>query len=160
MKLYEIDQAYQNWQEKVMEADGEVTPELMEELNDIQENGDEKLESYAIVVKSLLAEAAGLNAEKKRIDEREKRAKEAAEKVKGYADYLMNLLGKEKFKTTRAAITYRRSESVSILDESVIPERFFKVKREISKADIKTALKSGETVAGAELVENQNIQIR
>ena len=109
MKLYEIDKAYQEWQEKVMEADGEITQELMEELDRIQETGDEKLESYAIVVKSFLAEAEAINGEKKRLDEREKRAKAAAENVKRCADYLMQLLGKDKFKTARTAITYRRS---------------------------------------------------
>lgn len=160
MKLYEIDEAYQAWQEKVMEAEGEVTPELMEELNQIQENGDEKLESYAIVVKSLLSDSAAINAEKKRLEEREKRAKLAAERVKGYADHLMHLLGKDTFKTARAAITYRKSESINITDETAIPEQYFRVKREVSKTDIKAALKNGEAIDGVELVENQNIQIR
>lgn len=135
MKLYEIDKAYQDWQEKVMEAEGEITPELMEELNRIQENGDEKLESYAIVVKSLLAESAAINEEKKKLDEREKKAKAAAENVKGYANHLMQLLGKDKFKTARAAITYRKSESVNIIDETEIPEQYFRIERKVSKAD-------------------------
>ncbi len=160
MKLYEIDKAYQEWQEKVMEADGEITQELMEELDRIQETGDEKLESYAIVVKSFLAEAEAINGEKKRLDEREKRAKAAAENVKRCADYLMQLLGKDKFKTARTAITYRRSNSVEITDESAIPEQYFKIERKVSKTDIKAAIKNGEQINGAVLVEKQNIQIR
>jgi len=45
------------------------------------------------------------------------------------------------------------SYRVEVLDETAVPERFIRTKRTVDKAALQPLLKSGEVVAGVELVE-------
>ena len=49
-----------------------------------------------------------------------------------------------------------------MIDETKIPKEFIKVKttESISKTDLGKALKNGEIIEGAELVENKTLQIK
>jgi hypothetical protein len=68
----------------------------------------------------------------------------------------------EKLETSLNNLSYRKSESVSILDEASIPEEYWKEKvtKTIDKVSIKDAIKSGKDVAGASIQENMNLQIK
>ena len=72
----------------------------------------------------------------------------------------MDAFGMPKFQTGLFKISLTKSESVNIVDESVIPKEYKKVKYEVSKTDIKNAIKNGVQVAGAEIKENHSITIR
>lgn len=76
----------------------------------------------------------------------------------------LNLEGLNKFKLElpHSKISYRKSESVNIIDETKIPKEFLKTKIEISpmKAEIKTAIKNGLKVEGATLDTNVSMQIK
>lgn len=48
------------------------------------------------------------------------------------------------------------SEVVKITDESAIPDKFFRVKREADKTAIKKALQVGDSVEGAELSQGKH----
>jgi len=50
--------------------------------------------------------------------------------------------------------------AISIIDESAIPEKFWIVKREVSKASIKDAIKAGEEVPGIEIQRGETLVIR
>ena len=65
-----------------------------------------------------------------------------------------------KFESTKNKITFRKSQSVEIYDESLIDMGFMKVKYEPDKTKIKESLKKGENVEGCELVTKTNIQIK
>jgi len=160
MKLYEIKDSFRNWLEKVQETEGEVTPELMTELNGINEDFDIKAEAYAIIIKELEADSKALKAEKQRIEERQARATNLAEKLSQSLAEAMALLGKEKFETAKCKVSFRSSTVVNITDETLIPEDYMQVKKTPMKADIKEAIKNGLIIQGAELVENKNIQIK
>ena len=66
------------------------------------------------------------------------------------------------FESARAKITFRKSTAVNITDESKLADGFKKVETvvKIDKKAIGDALKFGEKVDGAELIVNQNIQIK
>lgn len=55
---------------------------------------------------------------------------------------------------------FRKSEKVEITDESKLSEDFVVIKKEPNKILIKEALKNGSIVDGAELITNQNLQIK
>ena len=59
-------------------------------------------------------------------------------------------------------LSYRKSESVNILDLDLVPKKFIKKKVEVSadKTEIKKALKEGVKVKGAELTTNYNMQVK
>ena len=75
--------------------------------------------------------------------------------------YLTNWVAGERIDTDRCRVTWRRSISVEIQDESRIPDAYKKekVSTSIDKIAIKKALTGGEEIAGATLLEKQNIQI-
>ena len=153
MKLYEIN-------EQILNCIDSETGEVIdpEKLNDLQIAKDEKIENLALWYKDLLAEANALKEEKEAFAEREKAAKNKAESIKNYLSYVLN---GENFKTTKCALSFRKSEKTVIDDIYSIPENFLKYSE--PKADlteIKKAIKNGEEIKGAHLEETQNIQIK
>ena len=153
MKLYEINEQILNC---IDSETGEVIDH--EKLNDLQIAKDEKIENLALWYKDLLAEANALKEEKEAFAEREKAAKNKAESIKNYLSHVLN---GENFKTTKCALSFRKSEKTVIDDIYSIPESFLKYSE--PKADlteIKKAIKNGEEIKGAHLEETQNIQIK
>ena len=74
----------------------------------------------------------------------------------------MELYGVEKIELPCLKLSFLKSESVEITDESLIPE-FLKEKvvtEKISKVELKKILKSGTDVNGAKLVVHANLQIK
>ena len=71
-------------------------------------------------------------------------------------------IGESKFETAKVALSFRRSKTVIIDDESKIGKMFVKEKIEysIDKKAVKQALESGQSVEGARIQENQNLQIK
>ena len=153
MKLYEIN-------EQIMACIDNETGEIIDtdKLNELQIAKDEKIENLALWYKDLLAEATALKEEKEAFAEREKAAKNKAESIKNYLSYALN---GENFKTTRCALSFRKSEKTVIDDIYSIPEKFLKyAEPKADLTEIKKAIKNGEEINGAHLEEAQNIQIK
>lgn len=153
MKLYEIN-------EQITACIDSETGELIdpEKLNDLQIAKDEKLENLALWYKDLLAEANALKEEKEAFAAREKAAKNKAESIKNYLSYILN---GENFKTTKCALSFRKSEKTVIDDIYSLPENFLKyAEPKADLTEIKKAIKNGEEIKGAHLEETQNIQIK
>lgn len=151
--LYEIDNA-------ILECVDTETGEILdaERLNELQIERESKIESVALWYKNLLSDAQAYKAEKESFAEKEKVAKNKAESIKKYLD---NALQGESFKTTKVAVSFRKSEQVNIEDGTELPEEYLRFKEpEPDKTKIKQALKEGINVSGCSLVENQNIQIK
>ena len=153
MKLYEIN-------EQIIACIDNETGEIIDtdKLNELQIAKDEKIENLALWYKDLIAEANALKEEREAFAEREKAAKNKAESIKNYLSYVLN---GENFKTTKCALSFRKSEKTVIDDIYSIPENFLKYSE--PKADlteIKKAIKNGEEIKGAHIEETQNIQIK
>ena len=158
MKLYEIPQAIE---ELIDPETGEITDEMaLEKLTESYENG---IEYLALEVKNLVAEANALKAEKESFAKRQKAAENAAARLKSYISFL---LGGQKFKTDKVAISYRKSVKTEVDDEFLDwamtnGEEYLKYSNpEVNLTAIKEAIQSGVYVPHALLVENNNIQIR
>ena len=151
--LYEINQG-------IIDCVDMETGEIIdaEKLAELQIDRKEKIENIALYIKNLRADAAAYKAEK---DEFAHRQKVAENKEKSLTEYLASVLSGEKVKADRFSISYRKSQSVAITDSDSVPDEY-KIKQEpkIDKAGIKKAIKEGADIAGAELVENQNIIIK
>ena len=152
--LYEINEQLLNLTDS---ETGEITDWSAFEA--LQLARDEKIENIALYHKNLLAEAAALKAEEKSFAERRKRAENKAESLKKYLD---SALAGKKFGTVKVDISYRKSTSVDVQDVDKLPEEYRKTVTTVSadKVSIAKALKDGEEVEGATLVENNNIQIK
>lgn len=153
MKLYEIENA-------ILKCIDLETGEIIDtdKLNELQMERDTKIENVACWIKDLKAEAEALKAEKQALAERQKVAENKMESLKKYLAYALD--GKS-FKSTRASVTFRKSQAVEIADIYKLDENYLRYKEpEADKTAIKEALKAGKTVAGATLVENTSVIIK
>lgn len=104
-----------------------------------------------------------LEAIQAQIKELQNLAKTLAQKdleLEASIDAEMQEMGEEKALHHGFTISYRKSSKTVVTDESVLPEKFFKVTKLPILTDIKKAIEAGEQFAGAEIVECQNIQIK
>lgn len=153
MKLYEIDEAILNC---IDIETGEVID--TEQLDKLTMEREAKLENVACWIKELKAEAEALKAEKMAFAKRQQVAENKMESLKKYLAYALD---GQAFKTTRASVTFRKSQSVEVADIWKLDENYLRYKEpEADKTAIKEALKAGQTVAGATLVENTSVIIK
>lgn len=162
MSLYSLSQDLQNALDNLVydEETGEILSgwEAVEALDMAL---DKKLENCALAYKNCLADVAAIAGEIKSFQKRKKSAENTAERLKNSIQKTMEDTGKTKFETTRAALSFRQSESVNFTDKKAIPPEFMRQKDpEPDKTAIKKAIKAGQAVPGAELISNRNLQIK
>lgn len=160
MRLFEIDERLAscvkiNGDQAVDTETGEVID--IEAIEALEMEREQKIENIGLWIKELTAQAEAIKAEKNKLAEREKSAKNKAERLK---EFLTAYLDGKKFETARVAIKFRSVESVSVPDVAALPEKYWRIKPpEADKTAIKNAIKAGEVVAGAELVKKQSISV-
>ena len=159
--LYEIETAILNC---IDEETGEILD--FQQLEELQMERDAKIENIALYIKDLEAEAAAIKAEETALTERRKAKENRGKRLR---EYLAQALDGAKFETARVALSFRTStkceitDSVSCLEylEKHDYEKCIKYKEpELSKTEITKLLKAGETIPGAVLAENQNLQLK
>lgn len=157
MTLFEIDKALADFEFEVDEETGEILN--IDELDELQMAREQKIENVGLYIKNLEAEATAVENQEKIFADRKKRIRKKIEGLKGFLGYALQ---GEKFKTDRVEMSFRRSESVLVKDEYLIPDEYcdFTVTRKPNKKVIKDALKKGEELMGCELLEKSNISIK
>ncbi len=164
--LYDLtqDQAklYELLSNSIDEETGEVDVELLQLLDINQEEAREKCKQYAVVFKQLKADAEMYKAEEERLFEKRKRAENNAERLKKTLENALLTFGINKLEDAKVSITFRKSTKVNVLDEEKLAKEFIteKITKAPNKSAIMAAIKAGEVVDGAELLEVQNIQIK
>ena len=161
MKLYELTQSYRNL-ENLGEQEGLTVEMIQEALGQVEEDINTKIENTCKVIKEIEADSIGIDEEIKRLTVLKKQKENTAKKLKEYVEFEMNGIGLNKVEGKLFKISFRKSKVVKVLDETKIPKEFIKVKttESISKTDLGKALKNGEIIEGAELVENKSLQIK
>lgn len=165
MKLYEInDRIYELLNQELIDPEtGEILDvNAFDELKDLEVERDIKIENTGLFIKNLDAEITALKAEEKRLAERRKAKENKLNWTKRFLEEFLKVEGEMKFETARVKMSFRKSESVAIADENLIPDKYIKteiIKNPI-KNDIKKALKTGQEVPGAELIVNMNLQVK
>lgn len=161
MKLYELTQNYRNL-ENLGEQEGLTVEMIKEALGQVEEDINTKIENTCKVMKEIEADALGIDDEIKRLTVLKKQKENTAKKLKEYIEFEMNGIGLNKVEGKLFKISFRKSKAVKILDETKIPKEFIKIKttETISKTELSKALKNGEIIEGAELIENRSLQIK
>ena len=151
--LYQIDQAIMDL---VDSEKGEIID--IEAFDSLQMEREEKIEGIALYIKDLKAEAEALKAEKLAFAERQKVAENKAESLKAYLSYALK---GQAFKTVKASVSFRKSQRVDVPDIYELDENFLRYKEpEANKTAIEEAIKAGQTVKGATLIENTSVIIK
>lgn len=153
MNLFEIENEIMNcWDQET----GEILDS--DRLDQLEMERDTKIENIALYIKNLTADAEALKAEKQSFAERQKAAENKAESLK---KYLAGYLAGQKFSTPRVAISFRKTSSVNVTDMTLIPNEYLKFADPTpDKTAIKNAIKAGNSVSGAEIVEGQSMSIK
>lgn len=153
MKLYEIDEA-------ILACIDTETGEIIDEarLDELEIEYNTKIENVGLWIKDLNAEAKAI---KEEVDSLNGRRKVVENKANSLKEYLRYALDGQKFKTPKLSVSYRKSKSVNIVSQEAIPEEYLKSgEPTVNKTEVKKAIEQGQVVPGAEIVENQSIQIK
>lgn len=160
LSLYDINSMIANY-EMQFDSDGVwINESDLDELNLARE---EKIENICLWIKNLRAEASAIKDEEKNLADRRKAKENKADRLESYVT--SNLQGKP-FETSKVKVTFRKSESVEILNEDAVPERFLDIQvvRKPQKAEIKKRLKEaeakGEEIPWARLNVNNNMSLK
>jgi len=162
MNIYQIQNEYQLLINQIIEAEGEITPELENQLTINKEQLEVKGVNYAYVIKSCDNDVDAIDNEIKRLNALKKARTTLAERLKNTISSAMLLFEVEEIKTPLIKLNFRNSESVEITNEIQLADKF-KVTKTVTTPDkkaIKDAIKNGEFVEGATISYNKNLQIK
>ena len=167
MNLWELTQEELSFIALMEETGGEVTDEILEELNIRRDNFETKAESYTKLIMKLESDVDIAATEIKRIQSLKKTKENTIERLKEALKTAVMVFGREDAKTGKKRyetplfkLSLRHTKSVDIIQELDIPDEFWVVKKEISKSMLSEAMKDGANIPGASWKENIGLQIR
>ncbi|WP_121605356.1 siphovirus Gp157 family protein [Virgibacillus sp. Bac332] len=156
--LYELSQKYSQLLQLAEEADEAAFLDALEYLD---EEINEKAENIAFVLQEMKADIDKIGNEIKRLQNRKKTLQNKQDQLKWYLTKELDGLGIDRVKSANFNISLRNNPpKVNVLDESLIPKQYFITKQELSKKDIKEALKNGEEIEGVSLISERSVNIR
>lgn len=163
MKLFEISKdilALEDALESDTEAPETIRGEALKYLEELKISKAEKIENCVALLKNWEALETAIKAEETALKARRDSLEKRAEWLKNYLSFC--LLPGEKFESAKCKVSWRKSESVEIQDESIIPEIYQRVETvtKIDKKAIKDAYNAGGEVPGAIIVKKNNIVIK
>ena len=122
---------------------------------------EEKIEGYCQVIKELQGDFEKYKTEADRLTARMKTIKNGIDRMKDSLLMFLRATGQSKVKAGTFAVGIGQSEQTNIIDEALIPTEFKTPQPDkIDKTAIKTAIKSGVVVPGAEIIINEGVRIR
>lgn len=135
------------------------------DLNSALENIDDEIETKADNIAKVLRDFDGdieaLKSEEERLAKKRKAIENRQKQLKEYLQNAMLVLDKRKFKTDLFSFNIQKNApSLKILDESKIPEDYYKIEKKLNKNDLKEAVKNGLFEDAAELVSSESLRIR
>ena len=164
MNLYEISENLRKVIEEGFSFDEETGEILFDEenLNELKETFVEKIDGIACYIKDLNARADAIKKEMDNLKARKEACERKAEKLKDYITNSLKVVDMKGIETTRNKITFRKSVSVNVKEETLIAEKYFveKVEKKLDKKAVMQDLKNGIEVAGCELLEKSNLQLK
>lgn len=160
--MYDIRVEHLALIQTIEDNDGMFTPEMAQALTLTEEEFQSKAISYGFIIKSFDDIQNTITNEIDRLMALKKKASNRYELFKEKLDEAMKQFRIEKIISPTLTISYRKSESIEISDEALLPDEFKKEKIEISpdKQKIKHYIKEGNIVPGATLVTKNNLQIK
>lgn len=163
--LYEISNDLRDVYNKLengegIDENGELNPELITALQVSENNLKAKGIDIGYVIKSFDDEIAIYEREIKRLTDRKRALQNTQERIKERLISAMQEFGIIDIKGQTLKVSLRKSECVEIDNVDLLDDKFKRVKVEADKTAIKNAIKEGEQVVGARIVQKDNLQIK
>jgi hypothetical protein len=169
MKLYEIAEQYRVALD--MLSDPEKFDQLKDTLDFLDENLKDKADAVLKHRQNLLADAAALKAEEKRLKARREQIEREAEGSAKLIDYIMRKNSFKKLEAGSFKVSYRKSTSLEVIDVNEVPEHFLKpqppkvdvagMKKHIKQIYDDRGMEIPEDLSdlGVKFVQKENLQI-
>jgi hypothetical protein len=163
--MYEISREAMDIVSALEENEGELNPDIESALRINQNELQEKSINYAYAIKTVSNDVDAISEEIKRLQALKKAKDNTIQRLKDTVVNAMQIYGLEKVETPTLKLSIRRSEAVIIDDifTKVNPEGYYmteKITYTPDKTMIKEAIKRGENIEGARIIENYNLQIK
>nr|DAQ25341.1 MAG TPA: resistance protein [Caudoviricetes sp.] len=156
MQLYELTEMYLNLKDMDIEEG-----DLNAALENIDDEIETKADNIAKVLRDFDGDIEALKAEEERLAKKRKAIENRQKQLKEYLQSSMLVLDKRKFKTDLFSFNIQKNApSLKILDESKIPEDYYKIEKKLNKNDLKEAVKKGLFEDAAKLVQTESLRIR
>lgn len=158
--LFHINSEHLAIMEQIMEADGELTPEMEQALQINEAELSVKATSYVNFMAMLKGQNDSIKAEIDRLTKLKKSRENLHKRLSEVLVQAVNLHGE--IQTDLHKIGTRKSTVVEVEDVAKLPDSYLTKKLSITpdKTAIKEALKAGKKVKGASLVEKQNLSVK
>lgn len=162
MTLYNMTMEAQQLYDALVDA--ELEPQEREQvITDTMAamGADDKLESYCQIVRQMEAEQAVFAQEIDRLNGEKRRRSNGIDRMKDVMLSYYEATGAERpIEAGTFRVSKRKSDRVVITDEALVPDAWWKVKREPDKTAMKKEMKAGTEIPGAALEDTWSIQIR
>lgn len=162
-KLYEIKNEFN---ELLLMADeqGLSLDDIKDTMDGIEFEFEEKADSTAKMIRTLIADADAVKAEKDRLADREKALRNSADNLKKYLETMMLEVDKKKFKTKLFSFNIQNNApSVKVEVEELLPKKYLIPQPDkVDKKQLLKDLKAGviETNENMRLVQTESLRIR
>ena len=158
--LYDIEQEYWDLIYQIEELEGELTPEIEYKLKINQNELQNKAIAYHSVILSKDAFNMQIDNEIKRLQALKKRNNSLIDNLKDRLVGAIQMFGE--FTVGTNTFGLRKSERVEVEDVNSLPKEYktVKVTEQANKTEIKKALKLGENIENAYIVEQYNLKIK
>ena len=162
LKLYEISNKYLAILNNMYDEEtGVVDETALKALNEIEDSFETKAITIGKVFKNLFSLASAIENERKAMQKRENMLKKKIENLKDYLKINMEKCSISKIESHFFNISLRQNPcSVNVIDESKIPKKYFKIKKEVDITKIKDDLKNCVVIKGAELINTKSVLIK
>ena len=162
-KLYEIKNEFN---ELLLMADeqGLSIDDIKDTMDGIEFEFEEKADSTAKMIKTLIADADSVKAEKDRLAKRETALRNSADNLKKYLETMMLEVKKKKFKTTLFSFNIQKNhKTVKVEVEELLPKKYLiKQPDKVNRKQLLDDLKAGvlEENENMRLVQTESLRIR
>lgn len=156
--LYELQGAYARIQ-SMIESGEEGLEDTLESIEGALE---EKLESYAMVIRNIESDVEGLKSEEQRLAGRRKSMESDIKRMKTHMQNAISSTGEKKIQGEKFTFTVQKNPpSLNIVDDKAIPDEFVTVEtvRNIDKKALLAKAKI-EEVPGVEIKQGESLRIR
>lgn len=164
MTLYELTGKYRELYDVAAEGEWDETSKAVLEdiLAQLEGDIEAKLLGIARVRQQMRSDIDALKAEENRLSSKRKGAENAKTRLEAYAYEQMEYMGLERVQdATHTVAIQNNPPSVSIEDERKIDARWWLPQpAKLDKAGIHSALKEGELIEGAELIQGRGVRFR
>ncbi|HEM3441761.1 siphovirus Gp157 family protein [Streptococcus suis] len=139
--------------------DEETKLDTLESI-DWTEQFEEKVENTVKVIKNKEADVDQLKEEIDRLTKRKKSIENDITRLKTGLQGAFEITGHEKVKTLLFTVSLANNQPSVVVDEDLLPKKYFIQTLKPDKTAIKELLKAGKKVKGAELQESRSLRIR